>query len=327
MAEIVGRILVENGQERILHRIYDGLTSNLILDVADSKQSQEHQLIHLVWRKFPRNRYAVEGPKTTSPSSTQTEVDLNMGPFKIPENSINSVTNCSLAAGKGPLVHSASSSDSGSSERYNSKGQSKKLRNPEKIDQIQLSNRFDCLENEGCPEISNKNTSSSDRESTNVQRGRPRGSPKTFNTKINSTTSKISPKPVLSSVNGTVEHKSLPKNKPFNVPTSFGSVSSGISDDGVKAQVESHRISSVPSVPSRVSTDTRGTVKSCNWAGGYVTPDGACVDVPFRDTLYGFKPGQRAIFVLESDTLGGQRATEICPIHDALSTTRLSDSD
>ncbi len=44
MAEIVGRKLVENGQEGILHRLFDGLTSNFVLDVADSKQSQE--LIH-----------------------------------------------------------------------------------------------------------------------------------------------------------------------------------------------------------------------------------------------------------------------------------------
>ncbi len=81
------------------------------------------------------------------------------------------------------------------------------------------------------------------------------------------------------------------------------------------------------SVPSRV-TDTRGTVKSCGWTGGYVTPDGSSVDVPFRsDRLFGCKPGERAIFVLETDTLGEQRATEIYPIHDALSTTRLSNFD
>ncbi|MCP3661424.1 MAG: hypothetical protein GY696_02845, partial [Gammaproteobacteria bacterium] len=72
MAEFVGKQLVENGQEKILHRIFDGLTSNFVLDVADFKESQEHQLIHLVWRRFPRNRSAVEGLMTTCP--TQTEI-------------------------------------------------------------------------------------------------------------------------------------------------------------------------------------------------------------------------------------------------------------
>ncbi len=38
MAIVVGRKLVENGQIRILQRIYDGVTSDFSLDVADSRQ-------------------------------------------------------------------------------------------------------------------------------------------------------------------------------------------------------------------------------------------------------------------------------------------------
>ncbi len=73
MAELVGRKLVENGQERILQRIFDGVTSDLILDVSDYKESQEHRLLHLVWRKFPRNRRTTDEQKTNVPNSTQTD--------------------------------------------------------------------------------------------------------------------------------------------------------------------------------------------------------------------------------------------------------------
>ncbi len=92
----------------------------------DFKESHEHKLLHLVWRRFPRNRSAAEGPKTNCPISKQTEVDLNIGLFKIPENSINSDTNCCSATGKGPSDQrelfdpdnsTSSCSDSGSSER------------------------------------------------------------------------------------------------------------------------------------------------------------------------------------------------------------------
>ncbi len=71
MASIVGRKLVENGKSRILQRIYDGITSNWVLDVADDKGSLDHLLIHLVWRKFPRNRHLTEEQQPTV--STQTE--------------------------------------------------------------------------------------------------------------------------------------------------------------------------------------------------------------------------------------------------------------
>ncbi len=70
MSSVVGRKLVENGQTRILQRIYDGVTSNWVLDDADDKGSINHQLIHLVRRKFPRNRHPTEDRPTVS---TQTE--------------------------------------------------------------------------------------------------------------------------------------------------------------------------------------------------------------------------------------------------------------
>ncbi len=68
MASVVGRKLVEKGQTRILQRIYEGVTSNWVLDVANDKRSISHQLIRLVWRKFPHT--AEERRPTVS---TQTE--------------------------------------------------------------------------------------------------------------------------------------------------------------------------------------------------------------------------------------------------------------
>ncbi len=60
MASVVARKLVEDGQSRILQRIYEGVTSDWYLDVSDAKSSKDHSLIHLVWRKFPRNRHTAE---------------------------------------------------------------------------------------------------------------------------------------------------------------------------------------------------------------------------------------------------------------------------
>ncbi len=64
---------MENGQKRILKRIYDGVTSDLFLDVSDFKESDSHKTLHLVWRKFPRNRHSTEGQTTTMTLSTQTD--------------------------------------------------------------------------------------------------------------------------------------------------------------------------------------------------------------------------------------------------------------
>ncbi len=44
MAEIVARKLVENGQERILQRLFDGVTSDLTLDVSDYKETRAQDI-------------------------------------------------------------------------------------------------------------------------------------------------------------------------------------------------------------------------------------------------------------------------------------------
>ncbi len=71
MASDVCRGLVENGQSRILQRIHEGISSDWVLDIADAKSSIDHHLIHLVWRKFPRNRHSAEERRLTA-VSTQT---------------------------------------------------------------------------------------------------------------------------------------------------------------------------------------------------------------------------------------------------------------
>ncbi len=91
MAEVVGRKFVENGQESILQRIFEGLNSGFVLDISDFKESQEHKLLHLVWRKFPRNyRPPTDGQKTIISHSTQTEGVSGPG-----TNNISKITNIS----------------------------------------------------------------------------------------------------------------------------------------------------------------------------------------------------------------------------------------
>ncbi|MCP3664181.1 MAG: hypothetical protein GY696_17100 [Gammaproteobacteria bacterium] len=118
MAEIVARKLVENGQERILQRIFDGVTSDLTLDVSDYKESDEHKLLHLVWRKFPRKRSTAYGQRTNTSDFIQTTettntsgptlttVDPNMCLFTTPVHSTRPNVICLPAAEKGPLHQS-----------------------------------------------------------------------------------------------------------------------------------------------------------------------------------------------------------------------------
>ncbi len=423
MASVVARKLVENGQTRILQRIYDGITSNWDLDVADDKSSMDHLLIHLVWRKFPRNRHPTEERRSMAVSTQTEEGSKSLDQQAIEEESSKSLDqqaiDCYSGSDFGKLFeaeNNTSYSDAGSSSDFYSSGlaeseltsynyspentsfmrpppkrQSGKSLIIEKKFQPELTNRFNCLGEVSSPEISNVNTESKDQQLTTVpQKIRP-PTPKK-KTKPNSKTPEIlktsSAKSRESPLTSEIPTTSTQENVSSNLrrrgivkwyePTrmSYGFITMNSKDvffhvknvrigkdhalkpgDEVSfildeydkgvidvqllptlsvfpstsetvAQVESHRISSVPSVPSRMSTDTRGTVKSCNWDRGYVTPDGSCVDVPFRNpSIFRFKPGTRAIFELESDTLGGQRATNIFPIHDALSTTRLSDSD
>ncbi len=243
-------------------------------------------------------------------------------------------------------IFAASSSDSGSPEWYNSTGQSKKRREPEKKDQIQLSNRFDCLEDEQCPESSCKNSDLNDRESIVCSRGGGnRRSPKTWNKKIDSNDSKspkISPNPELPSVKGTVEHKSTPENITFNYPTSFGSIPSGISDDGVKGKSSPTKIPSssgtiVPSIPSVSSVPSNRPRKEFGTIiffdskinHGYIIVDGSHENVPFRSNRFQrhYKPGNRVMFELEFDAQGKQQAINVFPYHDALSPRDPDDSD
>ncbi len=118
MAEVVGRKLVQNGQERILQRIFDGLNSNFVLETADFKESHQHKLLHLVWRKFPRNKCSTEGLKTTISDSTQTEDDIiRPGLLKNSRDYVTSNTDCFSGTdmkGLFDMDESASSSDSGS---------------------------------------------------------------------------------------------------------------------------------------------------------------------------------------------------------------------
>ncbi len=87
MAAVVARKLVEKGQTRILQRIYDGVTSDMLLDTWDYKESDNHQMLHLVWRKFPRNRrVGMDGQKTNISHSTQTEEVLGLGLNKTLKN-------------------------------------------------------------------------------------------------------------------------------------------------------------------------------------------------------------------------------------------------
>ncbi len=184
MAEIVARKLVEKGQERILQRIFDGVTSDLTLDVSDYKESDEHKLLHLVWQKFPRNRSIVEGQKTIISSSTQTTVDSDMGRLNFQGNSSKSDAPW-VGKKKEPLEpsndDSASISDSVSSGCFYSIGQSRKIRYPDSKAPIRLSNRFKCLENAERSENSYKNSGIGDRKSSGSSReGWRRGSPKAF---------------------------------------------------------------------------------------------------------------------------------------------------
>ncbi len=178
----MGRKLVDNGQTRILQRIYEGVTSNWVLDVADDKSSIDHHLIHLVWRKFPRNRHSVEGQRPTA-VTTQTEegssaalglsstsadagltrLPLHFGPRKIFDQqpiesysgsdlgnifATDSVSSTSDAGWTSDC--SLSSMDSvaqvGASYKFPAKGRTSKPRIFKSKTPTKLSNRYKCLE-------------------------------------------------------------------------------------------------------------------------------------------------------------------------------------
>ncbi len=103
MAVLVGKKLAENGQERILQTIYDGVSSNLVLDVSDLKESDNHKLLHLVWRKFLRNRHATKGQRAIKSMSTQTKEVLNVGLTRILRKSLASDATSSSVTDLGRL--------------------------------------------------------------------------------------------------------------------------------------------------------------------------------------------------------------------------------
>ncbi len=204
MASVVARNLVENGQSRILQRIHEGISSNWVLDIADAKSSIDHHLIHLVWRKFPRNRHSAEERRPTA-VSTQTEVEgsnalLGLGasadltglPGKILEK------DCYSSSDLGKLFeakNNSSCSDAGSSSDFSysgldecketsldyspenasfmppSKRRSGKSFNFEEKFHPELSNRFGCLEEENLPETSNVNSDLTYRKPMTVSQG------------------------------------------------------------------------------------------------------------------------------------------------------------
>ncbi len=144
MAKVVASKLVKNGQTRILQRIYDGITSNWVLDIADDKGSIDHLLIHLVWRKFPRNRHLTEDrstvqtqtegssaslgldessdltglqPKKSISEFTQTTEDMRPGPRHISRNYAASNSDCLSTADLGELFEANESSSNPDADR------------------------------------------------------------------------------------------------------------------------------------------------------------------------------------------------------------------
>ncbi len=227
MAEIVARKLVENGQERILQRLFDGVTSDLTLDVSDYKESDEHKLLHLVWRKYPRKRSPTYGhftqttERTNISNPTQITVDPNVSLFPTPPvNSTIPNANCLPAVEKGPLQQSELDylDDSGSFKGSRLKGQRKKIWYPKsQPTPLMLSNRFDCLANAECPENFHLNAGSSDLKSTGSSRkGRHRGSSNALKSKTQSSTSRNSSNSELSE-NGSVERSNNSSERDCNV--------------------------------------------------------------------------------------------------------------
>ncbi len=412
----MGRKLAENGQTRILQRIYEGVTSNWDLDIADEKSSMDHLLIHLVWRKFPRNRRPTAERQPTA-VSTQTgegsSAVLGLGTsagLSRPSGKILEKDCCS-SSDSGKLLeakNNTSCSDAGSSSDFSYSGlaewqetssmpsSKRRFGKPSSFEEKfhpELSNRFGCLEEVNSPETSNVNSDLVDRKPITVSQGNQLRSPPKTENKLKmqeipkTTLTKFRESPLTSEIPTTTTQEdnsnSLRRRgivKWFD-PTRmrYGFISMNNKDvffhvDNVRigkdyslkqgdevsfildeydkgvidvqllptlsvftstsetvAQVESHQISSVPSVPSLVDTDTCGTVKSYDRFRrcGHITLDGSCVVVPFQND-FGFrrlKPGQRAMFELVNDTLGKQQATKVYPIHDALSTRRLSETD
>ncbi len=242
------------------------LTSDLFLDVLDFKESDNYKLLHLVWRKFPRNRHSTEGQRTTATLSTQMEeasnaplvlassADLISFSRKILSQDTDCYSDTDLK--KDPLDLKNGPLDQRSSLIQMTQCRLLMLDlpnvpiphvSPGKSDIQRVKPRFSCQIVSNAWRTKNvQRTPISDSSIINCEsidsprEGWRRGSPKTFKTKMNSTTPKNSPKPDLPVI-GKYEHKFSPKHKPFNIPTSFGSIPSGISDDGMKGKTVDHQ--------------------------------------------------------------------------------------
>ncbi len=269
MASVVGRALVENGQTRILQRLYDGITSNWVLDVADDKGSINHQLIHLVWRKFPRNQHSTEERRPTV--STQTEegsdaswgLGTSAGLTGLPRGTdlghgLYGPDDSASIPGTGSSGQSYSTNESMAQEKTNfmfpAKRRQGKPLNPEKKFQTHLSNRFDCLEevssDEKSYEILGKSTIGSQgnrsrRPSKTEIKSEISETPKTSISKSREIPT-MSEKPTTSMVavtdtSGTFQ-PSVTEKPVDDIPNSSGSnntiLSSRMSDDGVKGIVQ-----------------------------------------------------------------------------------------
>ncbi len=208
----VCRGLVENGQSRILQRIHEGITSNWFLDVADAKSSTDHHLIHLVWRKFPRNRHTAEERRLTAVFTQTEEGSKSLDRQAIEEDCSKILDQQAIERYSGSDLgklfeaeNNTSFSDASSSSDFYSSGSAGRertsfdyspentsfMRPPpkrrsgkplliEKKYHPELTNRFECLEVVSPPENSNVNSELKDLELTTVSQGiRPRSPPKT----------------------------------------------------------------------------------------------------------------------------------------------------
>ncbi len=326
MAEIVGRKLVENGQERILHRIYDGLTSNFVLDVADSKQSQEHQLIHLVWRRSPRNQKncATDGQKTTISDSTQTNELTTLDHSQFSEKPSTSNMNWIQTRDMRGTFDANNSALITDSFKTPAKWQSSKPRTLETTKyQTEISNRFDCLKHD----IPAQNA-------ILFKRGRQSSPPhrifygKKRHSHLPTETLLSSKKHSSGSLKSEIEFKTTPEKNLSKISTPFGS-------DGRDLRPLLPTVSGppVPSCPPRYKI---GTVKTCVFESirlrcrGHPTYMGCINTVDQENILYAcnqfLNEGSQVTFELEYIS-GEQRATHIAPYHDAFSPGHLSVSD
>ncbi len=300
MADIVARKLVENGQGRILQRLFDGVTSNLTLDVSDYKESDEHKLLHLVWRKYPRKRSPAYGQKLTTvnwdgtsnfaqttemniSSPIPTFVDPNVRLFPTPPvNSAQPNVICPPAVEKGPSQKGELDNldDSGPFISSCPKGR-KNWYSKSQTTPLKLFNRFDCLENEDRPENSHTNFGSSDLRSIDSSRkSRHRGSSGALKSQ---TQLSISPK----------------------------SSNSDLTDNG---SIEGSQHSSEP-------IKNIGTLKSFNFGAapweprGYITTS-TLEDIPYRSRVTIGPVGSSVSYILEYDESGKPFATYVTPITD-----------